>query len=44
MNFSNRSITFPASECGVTLIEIFVVITITAIVLAIAIPNFSKYV
>lgn len=44
MNFSNRGITFPASECGVTLIEIFVVITITAIVLAIAIPNFSKYV
>ncbi len=35
MNFSNR---------GITLIEIFVVITITAIALAIAIPNFSKYV
>ena len=35
MNFSNR---------GITLIEIFVVITITAIVLAIAVPNFSKYV
>jgi len=35
MNFSNR---------GITLIEIFVVIAITAIVLAIAIPNFSKYV
>jgi type II secretory pathway pseudopilin PulG len=44
MNFSNRGITFPASECGVTLIEIFVVITITAITLAVAIPNFSKYV
>jgi len=35
MNFSNR---------GITLIEIFVVITITTIVLAIAVPNFSKYV
>ena len=35
MNFSNR---------GITLIEILVVIAITAIVLAIAIPNFSKYV
>jgi type II secretory pathway pseudopilin PulG len=35
MNFSNR---------GITLIEIFVVITITTIVLAVAIPNFSKYV
>ncbi|MCD6262391.1 MAG: prepilin-type N-terminal cleavage/methylation domain-containing protein [Deltaproteobacteria bacterium] len=39
-----RGITSPASERGVTLIEIFVVITITAIVLAIAIPNFSRYV
>lgn len=35
MNFSNR---------GVTLIEVFVVITIITIVLAIAISNFSKYV
>ena len=43
MSFSNRGITSPAPTRGFTLIEIIVVIAIAAILLAIAIPQFSKY-